>query len=163
MRALLLAATALSLATAAPGFAQNSGNSAIAALAPVPEGRLSDAITPGAYRLDLTVDPDQERFSGAVEIDATLKAASPFVDLHGRDLAMRSATAVAGGKTYPGTWTELDPTGVGRLTFAEPLPAGPVTFKFAYDAPFQSGPAGSGSAKVSRPTPVGSSSVQVPG
>src|SRR5271166_6223481 len=42
-----------------------------AALAP-PQGRLSDDVTPTAYRLDLTVDPSRARFSGHTEIDALL-------------------------------------------------------------------------------------------
>ncbi|HVR90440.1 MAG TPA: M1 family metallopeptidase [Novosphingobium sp.] len=149
MRAALLATTILSLACAAPAFAQDSAASAaVVALAPVPEGRLSDTVAPAAYRLDLTIDPDKERFSGHVEVDATLKAATRFVDLHGRDLAMGKALANAGGKSFTGTWTELDPTGVARLTFAEPLPAGPISFSFDYDAPFQTGPAGMFRVKV---------------
>lgn len=103
---------------------------------------------PLAYRLDLTVDPAQERFSGHVEIDATLKAASPFVDLHGRDLKMARAVATAGGKVYVGHWFELDPTGVARLVFDEPLPAGPVKFSFDYDAAFNQGPSGMFRVKV---------------
>ena len=36
-------------------------------------GRLSDAVAPKAYRLDLSIDPNQPRFSGRVEIDALLR------------------------------------------------------------------------------------------
>src|SRR3546814_11116073 len=35
----------------------------------VPLGRLPDTATPVAYRLDLTIDPEQPRFSGHTEID----------------------------------------------------------------------------------------------
>jgi len=152
MRSLLLAASALSLACSAPARAEapqaDPAASAAAALAPVPPGKLSDAVHPLTYRLDLTVDPAQERFSGHVEIDATLKAASTFVDLHGRDLKMAKAVATAGGKSYVGRWFELDPTGVARLVFDAPLPAGPVTFSFDYDAEFAQGPAGLFRVKV---------------
>jgi aminopeptidase N len=152
MRSLLLAVSVLSLAYAAPALAEapvaDPAASAAAALAPVPPGKLTDAVRPLTYRLDLTVDPSAERFSGHVEIDATLKAASTFVDLHGRDLKMAKATASAGGKTYVGRWFELDPTGVSRLVFDEPLPAGPVTFAFDYDAEFNQGPAGMFRVKV---------------
>lgn len=150
MRRLLCASSLLSLVCAAPALAAP----AVAPLAlpvpaaEIPRGQLTDAVKPSAYRLDLTVDPDQERFAGKVEIDAVLKAPSAFVDLHGRDLAMKRAVATAGGKTYPGTWAQVDPTGVARLTFAEQLPAGPVTFAFDYDAAFQSGPAGMFRVKV---------------
>ncbi|MDE2412584.1 MAG: M1 family metallopeptidase [Sphingomonadales bacterium] len=149
----LLAATVLSsLAFAAPAMAEAPvavPASVAAAVVPAyPAGLLGDAVKPAAYRLDLTVDPNQDRFSGKVEIDAALKAPSTFVDLHGRDLSVRKAVAIVGGKTYAGTWSQVDPTGVARLTFAEPLPAGPVTFAFDYEAAFQTGPSGMFRVKV---------------
>ena len=156
MRSLLLAAAAsISLSYAAPALADASplpldaaAAAAAAALAPVPPGKLTGAVRPLGYRLDLTVDPAQERFTGHVEIDAALKSASSFVDLHGHDLRMTSAVAVARGKTYVGRWFELDASGTGRLVFAESLPAGPVTFVFDYGAALQSSPSGMFRVKV---------------
>jgi pyruvate/2-oxoglutarate dehydrogenase complex dihydrolipoamide acyltransferase (E2) component len=101
-----------------------------------PMGKLADAVIPSAYRLDLSVDPAKERFSGHVEIDAAVKAASRYVYLHGKDLAVSQATVTIAGKTYAATWKQVDPTGVALLTFAEDLPAGQATFAFDYDAPF---------------------------
>ena len=43
------------------------------ALEDIPRGILPDVATPLAYRLDLTVVPERERFSGHVEIDVQLK------------------------------------------------------------------------------------------
>jgi len=153
MRALLLAASALSLALAGPALAdqlptQDPTAAAAAALAPVPPGKLGDAARPLAYRLDLTVDPAKDSFTGHVEIDASLKAPSRFIDLHGRGLTVARVLAQAGGKTYPGRWFELDPTGVARITFDEALPAGPVTLLFDYAAAFQNGPSGMFRVKV---------------
>jgi len=105
-------------------------------------GKLSDAVTPLSYRLDLTVDAAQERFSGKVEIDARLKASASTIALHGRNLAMHRAVAIAGGNTLAGTWKQADPTGVALLTFASPLPAGPVTLAFEFDAAFNQNPSG---------------------
>ena len=141
MRSLLLAATLLasvSSLAAAPAFAATEATQpAIPAEAgPIPTGKLTDAITPSAYRLNLTVDPSQERFSGHAEIDAALKAPSRTIWLHGRDLKVSKAAAIVGGKSYPASYAEVDPTGVALLTFAEPLQAGPVTLSFEYDAPF---------------------------
>ncbi|MBW8785392.1 MAG: M1 family metallopeptidase [Novosphingobium sp.] len=143
MRAVLLIPAAV-LAFGAPAAAQTTAApaAAVRSLAPVPEGKLSDAAIPRAYRLDLTVDPAQPRFSGHVEIEAVLKCRTSFVDLHGRNLAMHKAVALIGGQAVPGKWTQLDPTGVARLTFPQALPAGAVTLAFDYDAPFQNGPAG---------------------
>src|SRR3990167_1613619 len=104
MRTLLLTASAFALAFAAtaPVNAQSEepASEAARALAPVPPGRLTGAVQPLTYRIDLTVDPDQERFTGKVEIDTMLKRDSRFIDLHGRDLEMGSAVAVVNGKRY---------------------------------------------------------------
>lgn len=121
-----------------------------AAVAPVvvPQGRLSDAVRPVGYRLDLTVDPAQPRFSGKVEIDVTLAAPSRTVILNGYGLAMHRAVARFAGRTLVGAWNQADPSGVVVLTFPEMLPAGPVTLAFDYDAPFNDGPAGMFRVKV---------------
>ena len=152
MRTLLLAASVLTLAltTAVPATvaAPDAATSAALALAPVPPGRLTDAVRPLYYRIDLTVNPDQERFSGKVEIDTVLKRSSSFIDLHGRDLKMTSAVAVVGGKRLPARYYELDESGVARLVFDSALPAGPVTLQFDYDAPFSNSPAGMFRVKV---------------
>lgn len=152
MRPYLFAASLLTLAIAGQVPAQVakpiSVDQMVRELAPVPQGRLTGAARPTAYRLDLSVDPSKDWFSGKVEIDTVLAKPSRFVDLHGRDLAMRSAVAVVGGKTYSAQWLQVDPSGVARLFFDQPLPAGPVTLKFDYSAKFQSGPAGMFHVKV---------------
>ena len=155
MRSLLLAASSLSFVFAAPllgdapaAAAGDPGTRAAIGLAPIPRGKLTGVVQPVAYRLDLTVDPAREDFSGHVEIDATLKAPSTFVDLHGRGLKMKGVTARIGGQTYPGQWHEVEASGVARLVFAQPLPAGPVTFAFEYQAPFENGPSGMFRVKV---------------
>ena len=152
MRSLLLTASTLSLALSVPALADasaaDSASAGVVALATVPQGKLTDAARPRAYRLDLTVDPSREDFSGHVEIDATLTAPSIFVDLHGRDLAMTRATASVGGQTFIGKWFQVEDSGVARLVFDQPLPAGAVTFSFDYKAPFGNGPAGMFHVKV---------------
>ena len=119
-----------------------------AASTPIPRGKLTDAARPLRYRLDLTVDPAKERFSGKVEIDVTLARPSTFVDLHGRDLAMQAVHATVAGERIAGVWKQEDPTGVARIRFDRALPAGPVTLHFAYDAPFLDGAAGLFRVKV---------------
>ncbi len=149
MRSLLLAATILAGACSAlPALAQQAAPAIPAEAGPMPEGKLDGAVVPSAYRLDLTVDPAKERFSGHVEIDASIKKASRFVWMHGRDLKIASVTAKAGGKVVSGTFAQTDPTGVALVTFAESLPAGPATFVFDYDAAFNDGPAGLFRVKV---------------
>lgn len=108
----------------------------------IPLGKLPDTVQPLAYRLDLSVDPARERFSGKVEVDVQLRVASRVIYLHGRDLAMRRSFARVGGKLIEGAWRQEDETGVASLTFADPLPPGPAILAFEYDAPFNNGPAG---------------------
>ena len=148
MRTLLLAATCLSFALSAPLLGDAPAPDPAAAIAPIPLGKLTDAVRPVAYRLDLMVDPARDDFSGHVEIDTTLKAPSSYVDLHGRGLKMSKAVAMAGGQTFTGQWHEIEASGVARLVFDRALPAGPVTFSFDYQAPFGSGPAGLFHVKV---------------
>lgn len=152
MRPLLITASlfalVLSVQVPAAAPAADGGKAAAAAMAPVPPGRLTGAVRPTAYKLDFTVDPAKERFSGQTEISAVLTRPSRFIDLHGRDLVVQRATATIGGKTYVGRWFELDPTGVARLVFDKTLPAGKVTLRFSYDAPFNSSPAGLFRVKV---------------
>lgn len=147
MRFKFLAASPLALALAAsltaPASAQTAAN-----LPPAPVGKLSDAVTPSTYRLDLTVDPAKPRFSGKAEIDAQLKAPSETIFLHGRDLNMTRAEARVGGKVYPAKWQQMAEDGTAILIFSEKLPAGPLTLAFEYDAPFGSGPAGMFRVKV---------------
>ena len=117
-----------------------------------PRGRLGDAVRPVAYRLDLTVDPAKPRFSGKVEIDVDLAhAGTRSLYIHGRGLAVQSVVARIGragaeegrGATYIyGTWIAVDPTGVARIDFNQPVPAGRVSLLINYDAPFGEGPAG---------------------
>jgi len=134
MRGLVHGLAGVGLALASPCLADSPG--------PVPQGKLSDAVVPSAYRLDLTLDPDRPRFTGHVEIDARLAAPTRFIYLHGRDLAVHQARAMVSGQMVVANWRQVDPSGVALLTFATPLPAGTVTLAFDYDAPLNDGPEG---------------------
>ncbi|WP_353218408.1 M1 family metallopeptidase, partial [Sandarakinorhabdus sp.] len=133
IRLLALAATAL----AAPAIAQE-----------IPLGRLSDAVRPTAYRIDLKVDPALADYSGHAEIDAVVKAATRRVYLHGLGLKIGKVDVVAGGKTYGARYSEVDPSGVAQLDLTGVLPAGKVRFRFDYSTGFRSGAEGLFRAKV---------------
>ncbi|WP_126173226.1 M1 family metallopeptidase [Altericroceibacterium xinjiangense] len=156
MRARFLASLLLSgsLLLGTPALAQEAGqsaaatNPAIAALAPVPRGKLTGMAVPQAYRVDTYVDPALDTFSGRTEIDVSLKQPSRFIDLHGRDLGIQSATATAGGRTYAGQWHQLDETGVARLVFPQELPAGPVTLALTYTGAFNESASGLFHARI---------------
>lgn len=144
-RSLILAALML-LFVGVPANAQDVTAAArevsIAAESAVPQGRLTDLAQPTAYRLDLSVDPAQERFSGQVEIDAVLLRPSNYIDLHGRDLAMHKVQVSAGGEKFAARWEQKSETGLARIFFGRNVPAGSLTLSFEYDAAFNDGPSG---------------------
>ena len=104
----------------------------------VPRGPLPQDVTPTKYALDLTVDPAQERFSGAAVIDATVNTALDRIWMHGEDLTVEQATlTTAGGETLAATWTPIkDSDGVGRLDLPKRIDPGAVKIAIRYSAPF---------------------------
>ena len=94
MRTLMLAATLLAgTFLASPALAQQAATEAPipAEAGQMPAGELDGAVVPQTYRLDLTVDPTKERFSGHVEIDVDVKKAGRYVWMHGRDLKVEKS------------------------------------------------------------------------
>ena len=104
--------------------------------AAAPAGQLSGVAHPVAYRVDMTVDPRQPRFSGHVEIDVKLETAATGIWLHGDDLTVSSVTVTAAGETRPATWTEADPSGVVWVGFPNRVHSGSVTLAIDYTAAF---------------------------
>lgn len=109
---------------------------------PVPTGQLPDRVKPIAYRIDMTILPEQERFSGHTEIDVDLKQPASSIFMHGRDLKVSKALVKIGKRESVATFTQKSPTGLAQLDFGRTLPAGRVTLKFDYDAAFGDGPSG---------------------
>lgn len=137
---LLAAATLLSSAAFARSdadFAQGSAPAAgYVADHAAPKGRLSDAALPKAYRLDFTILPEKDRFSGHDEIDVVLKRDTQRLYLHGRDLIVAKVFARVGKTIVPATFTQVDATGTARLDFARAVPAGAATLVFDYSGKF---------------------------
>jgi len=135
---------------AVPAYARDAPTpvAAEAPPSPVPGGPLTDLARPERYRIDLMLDPSREDFSGKVEIDAVLTRPTTFIDLHGRNLSDVQVQARTATGTITGTWTDRDPTGVARITFARALDAGPVTLVFDYRGRFTDYPAGLFRVKV---------------
>ncbi|MBB5710844.1 M1 family metallopeptidase [Sphingomonas xinjiangensis] len=131
MRAFLLAVIALF----APALAFAQADT-------LPTGKLPDMARPVAYRLDMTIIPDQPRFSGHTEIDVDLKQPARSIFLHGRDLHIAKAVVRVGREEGPATFTQKTPQGLAQLDFGRMVPAGRITLKFDHDAAFATGPAG---------------------
>ena len=135
MRAISLAvAMLLSTAAATPALADTP----ITADANAPKGRLPDVAAPTAYRLDFTILPESDRFSGHDEIDVTLKQPTQLA-LPPRPRPRRDSEAVAmvGGKAdarRPGP-RSTRPAPRGSIS-RQPLPAGKATLAFDYSGAF---------------------------
>ncbi|WBY08360.1 M1 family metallopeptidase [Sphingomonas sp. 7/4-4] len=109
---------------------------------PLPTGKLPDTVKPIAYRLDMTILPERERFSGHTEIDVELKQPAASIFMHGRDLKVSRAVVKIGKRETPVTFTQKSPTGLAQVDFGRTIPAGKLTLKFDYNAAFAGGPSG---------------------
>ncbi len=142
--AILLSTTAVSGATAAPA----AGAPAVVADSNAPKGKLPATASPTAYRLDFTILPETERFTGHDEIDIAVNAPTRSLYLHGRDLEMTRSVAMVGGKPVAGKWVQVDDSGTARLDFEREIPAGKATLVFDYSAPFNDSASGMFHVKV---------------
>ncbi len=105
--------------------------------AEAPDGRLPEGVRPTAYRLDLLLDPRRDDFSGTVDIDIQLDEPADHIWMHGKDIRVSEATATtANGKSIAADYQQVLDSGVVRVSFAEPLPAGEFTLSLAYSADF---------------------------
>jgi aminopeptidase N len=136
------------LSTAAYAAPPAPAATVVTADANAPKGKLPDTATPKAYRLNFTILPEADRFSGHDEIDITLNRPESSIYMHGRDLNVTTAVAMVGGKQIPAKWTQVDKTGTARLDFPQQVPAGPVTLSFDYSAPFGDSASGMFHVKV---------------
>ena len=128
-----LAAAAMTLAFAMPLAAAPRKNVKAPLAPPTPPAmRLGDAVKPLAYEAELTVVPTQERFSGHLVIHVEIAKATEFFWLNAKRLDIRSASLVAGGKSYPAKPVAGGHEFVG-LRFASPVPAGRAVITFDYD------------------------------
>jgi len=131
-------------ASAPAGNAANADQPDIdaAPLLPPSSVRLSPNVVPRAYELKLNVDPTKDRFSGEVEIDVTIAAATRDIVLHGRDLHIQVVSVRVGNETLVAKSTARAAFGArdneGEIVVhtARPIPAGPARLTFVYDAPF---------------------------
>ncbi|MES1204537.1 MAG: M1 family aminopeptidase [Pseudomonadota bacterium] len=110
--------------------------------------RLPRTVLPRAYRADLTIDLEHNRFAGTLDIAVAIATGTSFVHLHAVGLVISEAQAVVGeiGGTG-GTTTVRTPRAITAdatsetvaLEFAEPLPAGDATLRLAWTGQFSPG------------------------
>ena len=103
----------------------------------VPTGMLPDNVEPTHYSLKLTIDPNEERFSGITRIDLRVKTATNFFYLNGKSLTINSVKLISSNnKTIKATAKETSVEGVLKVLAASKLSPGNYTIVFDYNAPF---------------------------
>ncbi|MEO8937124.1 MAG: M1 family metallopeptidase [Burkholderiaceae bacterium] len=127
----LLAAVLSTVAAVAPADAAPRRKAAVAAPVP-PVMRLGDAVKPLAYDAELTVVPTQERFTGHLIVHVELTKATDFFWMNATRLDIRSASVVAGNKTFVAKTVAGGHDFVG-LRFATPIAAGRAVITVDYD------------------------------
>ncbi|MBB6250479.1 M1 family metallopeptidase [Nitrospirillum iridis] len=136
--ALLLAVTVAALASG-PAAAMDRDRAPETAAGPEapPTVRLPDTARPLRYRLNLAIDPDENEFSGQVEIKIALLKTADHIWLNGRGLDVSTAEVVtAKGEHVPATWDQVTSDGAARVDFPRPLAPQTLTLRISYTAPF---------------------------
>jgi len=108
---------------------------AICAAAEPPKLRLGEDVRPVRYRLDLTVIPQQDTFTGKIEIDMDLRKPTDTVWLNSRALTIDAAQLTAGGRTQT---AKVQTSGDQFASFTAPsaIPAGPAKLRIEYHGDF---------------------------
>ncbi len=83
---------------------------------------LPTGVTPLAYRLDLTVLPERETFSGRARIDIRFDAPTKGFWLHGRGLDVDAIVLRGTGDTVAASYRQATPDGVARIALAREIP-----------------------------------------
>jgi alanyl aminopeptidase len=108
---------------------------AICAAAEPPKLRLGDDVRPVRYRLDLTVIPQQDTFTGKIEIDMDVRKPTDVVWLNARDLTIDTAQLTAGGRTLA-VKVQTSGTEFAGFAIASAIPAGPAQLRIQYHGAF---------------------------
>lgn len=104
---------------------------------PVPVAQLDQPIAPTHYRLELRIDPRQERLSGNVAIELEAEEAVAGFWLHGKELDVSSArVTTAGGDTVGAHYEQRDPSGVARVSLDGAAGPGALTLHLEWSAAF---------------------------
>ncbi|MBC7604659.1 MAG: M1 family peptidase, partial [Ramlibacter sp.] len=109
--------------------------SALAAAPKPPVMQLGEDVKPLAYALDITIVPDQPRFTGRVDIDIDVAKPLSFFWINGSNLDIKQAVLTSGGAKFVAKASRGGEDFVG-LRFAKTVPAGPAKLSIAYGAKF---------------------------
>lgn len=109
----------------------------VIATEPVPVAQLPRVVIPARYRIQLTVDPSRDGFSGHAEIDVVLSEKRRDLFIDGQGLNVLAASVRLNARhSVPAHYMQVSKFGVARLIFVDEIPAGKATLVFDYEAPF---------------------------
>ncbi|MCM2680039.1 M1 family metallopeptidase [Echinimonas agarilytica] len=100
-----------------------------------PLGQLSDIAQPKHYRIELTLIPESEGFSGVTEIDLTLKPDTKVFYIHGKGLNVTNAVLLQNDKVFSAIYEQVHSSGVVSITLPKKV-SGDATLKITYDAQY---------------------------
>ncbi len=109
--------------------------------------RLSDAVEPRKYTLELTIDPAKDSFAGKVAIEVVLHEETRVIHLHADELDIASATISRRGESMAAEARAGENEGLALVLPAE-LSPGPATISIEYRAPLDEVPNGLYRVKV---------------
>jgi len=90
-----------------------------------PVGQLGTSVVPLHYRLELRIDPREERFAGTTSIDLTLSEAVSGIWLHGKDLEVSEVYLIdSNSNRVDASYEQHDDSGVALVSLAQPVVAG---------------------------------------
>ncbi len=105
-----------------------------------PVGQLPTDVAPVGYRLDLRLLPDEDHFSGRVEVDVTLTRARRTIWLHGAGLTVEKVEVIgANDARTPAVFSQVNDAGLGKVVAEREVGPGPVTLSFVYRADWDQG------------------------
>ncbi len=97
-----------------------------------PKFRLpAEVVGPVRYRVDLTVIPDLDTFTGAIDIDLQFTKPAAVLWLNAEKLAIKEATLSVGGEKFPAK-VIAEPNDYVGFAFGHHVGPGPATLHVAY-------------------------------
>jgi len=107
----------------------------------VPHAMLGNNVIPNAYQINLRMNPDDDGYSGLVDIAVTIAEPTQKIWLHGKNMTVTNPVVKSnGGGVIPLTFTELSadeaPSGIAFLESPLPLPAGEHVLSLPFETPF---------------------------
>src|SRR2546425_233101 len=97
-----------------------------------PRFRLPAVVAPLRYTVSLTVAPDQDTFTGQVDIDLNFKEATSVLWLNADKITVKGAALMVDGQTITAK-VIAQPKGLVGFSFDQPVGPGRAKFHASYD------------------------------